>query len=181
MIDSKKPASYFMNSLCILPDARFDVQYEKEQIIMVLRAHPATQIGWMLFSLVMLFILITINFFLPSFFTVSHQILINITGFIYILSYIWLKFILYYYHVGIVTTKRIIDIDQHSILYRETSEARLDKIEDVTSRSGGYFGAIFNYGNVFVQTAGAEANIEFVHIPVPTMVAKIINEVQPKT
>ncbi len=177
MIDAKKPGSYYLNSICIRPNAKFDVQGEQEIIILVLRAHPATQIGWILLSLLFLIILITLNFFLPSFFTIAHRVLINISGVIYILSYVWLKFILYYYNVGIITNTRVIDIDQISILYRETTEARNEKIEDVTSKSAGYWGAIFNYGNIFVQTAGTEANIEFINIAVPTLVAKIINDV----
>ena len=49
------------------------------------------------------------------------------------------------------------------------------KIEDVTSKTGGFLSSIFDYGNVFVQTAGTEANIEFVNIPKPSQVAQIIN------
>ncbi len=177
MVDPKKPANYYYHALCVRPNAKFDLQDEDEYIILLLRAHPVTQIGWVLLSVFLLLVLIGLNFILPAFFTAGHRIILNITGLIYILSYVWLKFILYYYHVGIVTNKRVLDIDQHGILYRETSEAKLDRIQDVTSRSGGYWGAIFNYGNIFVQTAGTEPNIEFIHVPHPTLVAKIINDV----
>jgi hypothetical protein len=74
----------------------------------------------------------------------------------------------------------VIDIDLHSILYKEVTMAVLGKIEDVTSKSGGFFSSIFNYGNVFVQTAGTEANVEFINIPRPSEVTKIINSLLPR-
>ena len=77
--------------------------------------------------------------------------------------------------MGIVTNKRIIDIDFSSILYRETTEARLANVEDITSKQVGYFGSFFHYGNVFVQTAGTYTNIEFLNVPEPAEVVEIIN------
>ena len=177
MIDAKKPASYYMSALCVRPHARFDVQDPKETIILVLRAHPITLVPWILTTIGLIFLLIILNFFLPVFFTSSHRILLNIIGLVFIANYAWLNFVLYYYQVGIVTNKRVLDVDFYSILYRETSEARVYKIEDVTAKTGGYFGSVFNYGSIHVQTAGAEANIEFLRIPAPTAVSKIINDV----
>ena len=77
-----------------------------------------------------------------------------------------------------MTNKRILDVDFYSILYREVSETRLTKVEDITSKTGGYFGSLFNYGNVFVQTAGSEVNIEFLNVPDPANAVKIINDLQ---
>jgi hypothetical protein len=57
--------------------------------------------------------------------------------------------------------------------------AVINKIEDVTSKSGGFFSSVFDYGNVFVQTAGTEANVEFMNIPKPSEVVKIINSLLP--
>lgn len=93
-----------------------------------------------------------------------------------ILSYIWFNFISWYFNVGIITNERIIDVDFHAVIYKEVTETILPKVEDVTAKSGGFFSAIFNYGNVFVQTAGTEANIEFHNVPKPAEVTKIIND-----
>jgi len=177
VIDAKKPASYYMSSLNVRPNARFDVQDPDETLILVLRAHPVTQVPWILTSVGVFLILIFINLFLPSFITLSYRVFLNFMSLLFIGNYIWLNFVLYYYQVGIVTNKRILDVDFYSILYRETSETRVHKVEDVTSKTGGYFGSLFNYGSVFVQTAGSEPNIEFLKIPAPSAVAKIINDV----
>ncbi len=52
-------------------------------------------------------------------------------------------------------------------------------MEDVTAKSGGFFASIFNFGNVFVQTAGTEVNLEFHNIPRPAEVTRIINSLTP--
>ena len=39
--------------------------------------------------------------------------------------------------------------------------------------------SLFNFGNVFVQTAGNELNIEFTNVPGSSDVVKIINSVIP--
>jgi hypothetical protein len=97
-----------------------------------------------------------------------------------VFGYFWFNLVGWFFNVGIVTNQRIIDIDLHSILYKEVTMAIIKKIEDVTSKSGGFFSSVFNYGNVFVQTAGTEANIEFMNIPKPSEAAKIINSLLQK-
>ena len=82
---------------------------------------------------------------------------------------------LWYFNLGIITTERVIDVDFSTILYKERTTAYYDKIEDVTVKTGGFLASIVNYGNIFVQTAGTEANIEFMNIPEPGKVAEIIN------
>jgi membrane protein YdbS with pleckstrin-like domain len=77
--------------------------------------------------------------------------------------------------VGIVTNKRIIDIDFYGLIYKEITSAKLEKIEDITVKSGGFFASIFNYGNIFIQTAGTEVNIEFFNVPSPNKVRDLIN------
>lgn len=177
MIDTQIPGSYFMNALCVRPGVHFDIQDQNETVLLVLRAHPVTQIPWVLSTILMFVLLAVLDMFIPAFIPANYRVFINVMLVVFILNYAWLNFILYYYQVGIVTDRRVIDVDFYSILYRETSEARVGKIEDVTSRTGGYFGSLFNYGNVHVQTAGAEPNIEFNRIPAPSAVAKIINDV----
>ena len=86
------------------------------------------------------------------------------------------NFLSWYFNVGIGTNHRVIDIDFHSLLYKEVTIALLEKVEDVTSKTSGFFSAIFNYGNVFLQTAGTEANIEFMNIPRPALIVKIVNQ-----
>jgi hypothetical protein len=69
-----------------------------------------------------------------------------------------------------------VDVDFYSLLYRSVSEAKLEKIEDVTSTMAGLGGAMFNYGTISVQTAAEKREFEFVNVPQPTKVTKFLNE-----
>lgn len=81
------------------------------------------------------------------------------------------------YNVGIVTNRRLIDIDYNGIMYREFSATAISKVEEVTVKTGGFIPALFNYGDVFVQTAGQEQNIEYLKVPDPNSVVKVINDI----
>jgi membrane protein YdbS with pleckstrin-like domain len=164
------------HSFCLYPEVRFETQENKEDVILVLRAHPVTQIYWFLNGLFFILILILLNYFISSFLNPSQTFFLNIFGIIFIFSYFWLNFLNWFFNVGVITSKRIIDIDFHGVIYKEVTEARLNRVEDITSKSGGYFQSFFDYGNVFIQTAGNEANIEFLNIPYPSQVVTKINE-----
>ncbi len=166
----------YFHSFCVRPNVRFDTQEKDEEVILILRAHPITQISWIIASILGLILLFILNFFLPGLLNARQIVFTNFLGLILIFSYIWINILFYIFNVGVITNKRVIDIDFYSILYRETTETRLSKVEDITSKEGGYFGSFFNYGNVFVQTAGSEVNIEFLHVPDPSSVVKIIND-----
>ena len=52
------------------------------------------------------------------------------------------------FNVYIVTDERIIDIDFYNLIYKEVSDANIDKIQDVTYKMGGVVRTLFNYGDV---------------------------------
>jgi len=80
-----------------------------------------------------------------------------------------------------VTNRRIVDIDFVHLLYKEFSEARLDKIQDITYKSSGIFSVFFDFGDAYVQTAGGNIpNIEFLTVPHPAKVVKAISELLEK-
>ncbi len=83
-------------------------------------------------------------------------------------------FVLYYLNLHIITSVRIVDIDQSGLFHHEISELNIDKIEDVTSETNGVLGNIFDYGTVYVQTAGAKERFEFTNVPDPAKLVKII-------
>lgn len=67
----------------------------------------------------------------------------------------------------IVTTERIINIEQQGLFSRVVSTLHLNQIQDVTSETKGFFATILNYGNVYIQTAGTRERFNFkaVHDP----------------
>lgn len=85
-------------------------------------------------------------------------------------------YVIYYLNVYVVSEDRIVDIDQSGLLLRQVSELNIETVEDVTSQKVGFFGNIFSYGTVFVQTAGATERFEFTNIPDPDRISSIILE-----
>jgi DNA integrity scanning protein DisA with diadenylate cyclase activity len=75
----------------------------------------------------------------------------------------------------------VVDIDFIHLLYKEFSEARLNKIQDITYKTGGILATLFNYGNVLIQTAGELPNFEFELVPHPDQVVQIIGEIAEKS
>src|SRR3989338_6513153 len=81
---------------------------------------------------------------------------------------------MYYLNVQIITNQRIVDITQDSLIHHTISELHLSNIEDVTAEVKGLFGTFLDYGNVYVQTAGAAERFVFDRVPNPTAVTKMI-------
>lgn len=92
----------------------------------------------------------------------------------------FVNFLLWYFDLSIVTNERIVDIDFPNILRKEVSATTLARVEDVTMRRGGFIRVLFNYGDIFIQTAGTELEFEFLSVPNPEQVVRIINELMGK-
>ena len=68
----------------------------------------------------------------------------------------------------------MIDIDRKPFGFGESrKQAPLSNIQNVTAERPGFFATIFDYGNVHIETAGAEAEIVFDKIPRPSRVLRI--------
>ena len=181
-MDEHATSHKLFHSFCLYPALDFETKDKDEEIVLMVRAHPITQLYWVVNALFLVVISVFVNAtFLPTILTQQQILFLNRMTVVFILAYLWLNFLGYYFNLGIITNRRIVDLDFHAIIYKEFTEARLIKVEDVTSKSGGYFASLFNFGNVFVQTAGSEVNIEFVNIPRPTDVVRMINEVIEKS
>jgi hypothetical protein len=87
-----------------------------------------------------------------------------------------INFLLWYFTVSIVTNERVIDIDYVTILNKKFAATMIAKIEDVTMRRSGFMQAIFNYGDVVIQTAAHEVQFGFLSVPKPEEVVRIINQ-----
>jgi len=86
------------------------------------------------------------------------------------------RFLSWFYNVNIITDERIVDINFPSILYKDISETKIDRVQDVSAKTGGYIRSLFDYGDVLIQTAGTIPEICFEAIPHPARVSQILNE-----
>ena len=98
--------------------------------------------------------------------------------------YVWLfafhSFLDYYLDVWIVTSHRILNIEQKGLFARTVSEQKLSRIQDVTSEVKGVIPTMFNFGTVFIQTAGEQPRFIFKQIPDPYQVARKVAELSEK-
>ena len=158
----------------------FEGQNPEEKILLLLRAHPITNLGWIFLTLLTLSLPFIIPRFLPflgiqtNSIPSSYWFVFLIMDFLLALTIIFEGFLYWYFNVYIVTTKNIIDVDFHSILFKNIDVAPLRNIEDTSSSMGGILHSIFHYGNVFIQTAGTSRNIDFINVPRPHHVADFI-------
>jgi hypothetical protein len=115
------------------------------------------------------------NFFIQPYLTLTQIIFVNIFWYSAVFAYIFLNFISWLFNVGLITTRRVVDVDFSNVLYKEISVTVLSKIEDSTVKEAGFIGSLLNYGDVYIQTAGSSENIEFMEVPKPNIVVGIVN------
>jgi len=177
---SKQRQGGNLRSFSILPGrVRFETQETREKIILLLRQHWVTQFSWVLTAGVMMWLplcllWIPILDFLPG----NFQFMAVVIWYLLIIAFIYEKFILWFYHVFIITDERVIDVDFYNLLYKEVSEAKIDNIEDVTYRQGGMVKAWLNFGDISLQTAGEKQEFMIENVPQPFRVVKILNELK---
>jgi hypothetical protein len=155
----------------------FDSQLEGEQIVLLLRQHPMSQLKWVVLA-VFLFVMPAVFAMTPLYQVLSARFVLffNFGWYLLWFGFCLEAFLNWFFNVNIVTDERIIDIDFVSLLFQDVSTAKLDNVEDVTSVTAGTFGSIFDYGKVLIQTAGATDQLEFLNVPYPTQINRIINE-----
>ncbi len=173
------------SSFCQNPKGvRFQTQKPHETIILFLRSHFLTNLSWIIFTVILLTLPIIITLLLPLFRIdfLSSQTAARFTA-IYVLfyylmvsSYVFISFLHWFYNVFIVSSERIVDIDYSDIVIHNIAITNLSHIEDVNYTQSGFVPTLFNYGDLFVQTAGNERNFEALSVPKPREAAHIIGD-----
>jgi len=164
----------------ILPGrVRFETQEVREKVILLLRQHWMTQVGWIVTAGVMVFLPLGLVWVpLLDFMPGNFQFMAIVIWYLLVIAVVYEKFITWFFHVFIITDERIIDVDFYNLLHKIVSEAKIDNIEDVTYRQGGVVRATFNFGDVEMQTAGEQKEFKIENVPQPNQVVKILNELR---
>ncbi|MDD5415433.1 MAG: PH domain-containing protein [Candidatus Daviesbacteria bacterium] len=161
-------------------NCRFEGQDPNEKILLLLRAHPITNLSWIALSIFIFFIPFAVFKIVPligfdlALFPETYQLAGIIINYLFVLIVVFEGFLNWYFNVSIVTNEKIIDMEFEYLLYKAVDLAPLPKIEETDSVTAGILGTLFNFGNVKVQTAGATVAIEMHNIPHPATVADII-------
>lgn len=172
---------HFFSSLAHYPkNVVFQNQEADEDVVLVVRRDFITNVPWILGLGLAAFLPPILLVLVPIFFTltVSASLIFLTIVFYYLILFTFavLFFSIWYFNVGIVTNKRIVDLDVANILVRHLSEARLNSVVDVSYSQVGGIRSIFDYGNVDIQTEALHQNIEFDRAPNPNFIRKVIGE-----
>ncbi len=62
----------------------------------------------------------------------------------------------YYLDLWVITDRRVVDVEQRGLFSREVVTASLDRIQNVAIDTSGLIPTLMNFGDVRIETAGAE-------------------------
>lgn len=159
--------------------AEFETQFDGEEIILLLRRHMITNLGWIFFTTVLIFSpLLMKTFPLIEFLPARFRFVFFLLWYLFVFAYTFESFLSWYFNVYIVTDERIIDVDFYNLAYKEISDAEIENIEDVTLFMGGAIQTLFNFGRVQIQTAGQIPELEFEQVPQPVKVVDVLKQLQ---
>lgn len=170
-----------LSSYVVRPTScRFEGQDPDENILLLLRAHPITNLSWIVTSIFIFAIPFVVPKIAPlagfSLTGIPQNLLIIflIINYLLVLVIVFEGFLSWYFNATVITDEKVVDMDFEYLLYKGVDLAPLSKIEETDSVTAGLLGTIFNFGNVKVQTAGATVAIEMKNIPRPATVADMI-------
>lgn len=161
----------------------FQNQDDDENILLFLRPHVITTLPWLFLSFVLFLIPVLIAYIYPlisgTIFTISFlpenfTIILLLFYYLLVFNYFFVNFITWFFSISIVTQKRIVDIDYSDLVYHDVAVTKLDLVEDVNYTQTGFIRSFFNYGDVFVQTAGEKLHFDLLAVPKPAKAVDII-------
>lgn len=180
--------SHLVSSYCDHPQAvRVADLQDDEEILLYLRKHFVTNVPWIIRAigaiLVFPFLFYINSFGIIDILFIPYNFIIFATILYYqiVFSYMFVKYLSWYYNISLVTNKRIIDIDFSSLIYENVAATKLSQLEDVSYSQIGIVRSIFDYGDVTLQTAGTVSGFDFLAVPHPEKVIKTINNLIGKT
>ena len=161
----------------------FAQQENDERVILFTRRHFASNFPWIIITLIAILIppLFFVSLRVQDIINISLKasILVILTAFYYliILGYAFYNFVDWFYNIGIITQKRIIDIDFINLSVTDISATQLREIEDATYLQKGFFSSLFNYGDVIARTvAGKEELFVFEKVSHPEKVVDLLSK-----
>lgn len=177
MRQEKSSSNHFKAFMPKPQRTHFDSQAKNEKIILVLRQHPVTLLG----RLAILFAMILAPFIfnalpLGDLFPTKYVFALNLGWYMLVFGFILETFLIWFYSVYLITDERVIDVDFVSLLFKNVSTAKIDSIQDISSKTSGILASIVDYGTIYIQTAGEQRELQFENVPQPAKVSSLLNE-----
>lgn len=155
-------------------------QAPDEEIILFLRRHYITNLPWQIGTVIFVILPLIAFAFIPYLtlpFSISTKYIVISVIFYYLIvfGYAFISFVVWFYNVGIISNKRVIDIDINGISSKDVAATELRDIIDVSYKQSGFQQSLFDYGDVYMETQAEKPNFEFLQIPHPAKVSDMIS------
>jgi len=173
---------HMFSSFCVNPlGISFIEQEPDEKILLFLRRDFITNATWILIATILIlipvfFLIFRLGSGLSEILSFPGRYIVVFAIFYYlaVFSYAFVNFITWFYNILLVTEKRVVDIDYSDIVIHNIAFTKLTHVQEVNYTQAGFIRTFFNYGNVFIQTAGPETNLEGLSVPQPRRATQII-------
>lgn len=154
-----------------------------EHFHLFLRAHFITNQSWITITLILFAISLILFFFFSttsfplSFLGLRYILSFVIFYYLTVFTYAFINFITWFYNVGLITNKRVINIDYSDLTYHNVCATKIDLVKDIEYTQAGFTRSFFDYGDVIVHTDVFTPNKEsfdFKEVPKPAAVVSLI-------
>jgi len=162
---------------------KFPGQREGEDVLAMINKHPVVHVKVVVaFIIVIVFPVFLLLYFwflaypLSDFFYRGAIVgLIACMLLLYGLLFTCIRWINEEFDIFILTTDRLVDVTQITLLKRSVTSTPLEQIQDTTGVVSGFLPTLFQYGDLTVQTAAGDASDFFIdRIPNPEHTAQRI-------
>ncbi|OGC81270.1 MAG: hypothetical protein A2788_00610 [Candidatus Abawacabacteria bacterium RIFCSPHIGHO2_01_FULL_46_8] len=96
----------------------------------------------------------------------------------FVLLYSFKNWLDFYLDVIVVTSHKVVDINQEGLFNRRISETSLARVQDAVGRLEGFLGTILKFGRLDIQTAGSDPNFSLDKVAYPIRTASAIQDIQ---
>ena len=141
----------------------FHGQRKGESVKLVVRNHPVI----LLWPGIKMIFAITIGTAIILFWDNWNAIPIGMICYLISLLFVVRRIYNFTQSTFVVTTHRIINVEQNGYLHRKITETELHQIQDITSQTDGLSRIIFKYGNLVIRTAGVSSGSEIIVKDIP--------------
>lgn len=148
-----------------LADRTFEGQEQDEDIVLLLKKHPIVLYKIVvILALGLVLVVTSFAIFGASLYSSIATLSYSVLGGYYFFKGLYIRSSSSY----IITTNRVISVDQDGFFHRIVSEAPINIIKNVSYETKGAYQTLFNYGRVNILTSGKdEPDVIFLDVPQP--------------
>lgn len=163
----------------------FTGQHPNERAFLLINRHwiidVMLTVGMLFWLVLPVAIYIAIDYFFPKVLTESNRMLAGLL-IVLCMLFVWLRYYVRWIDERldyvVLTDRRIVDINQNRLFNRQVTEASLAQIQDVKTKISGIIGTFLRYGDIVIETAGENANIDMNRIGHPQTVSSQILKIR---